>query len=802
MEIKQKKAVRPADDFIRIQDLWSLFVPRWGWFVISLVLCLGASALYLAVTPNVYTRYAELLVKDDGNKSGGVSSISSEFSDLGIFGTSSNISNELTTLKSPELMTEVVRRLRLNENYSKRDGMKTVTLYGSQPVNVYFKGKPSVGFSMTIELTSPDAFIISDFTSGDIDGMTFEGKMGQGIKTPIGTIALSRSSYYKEGMIGMPFRYSHGSVDAFADSYASRLVAELSDEKGTVINLSIVDESPRRAEDVLNTLIEVYNENWVKDRNRMSVSTSKFISERLGVIEGELGNVDANISSYKSANLLPDVEAASQMYLQQSADNRKQLMGLSSQLANAQYIRSELSSKDLSQPLPTNSGISEASIESRISTYNSSVLDRNRLLASSSDKNPLVQDLTHSLQQMKQSIIQSVDNYIVSLRTQMGGVNRSEAVATGKLASNPNQAKYLLSVERQQKVKEELYLYLLQKREENELSQAFTAYNTRVITAPRGSLLPTAPKKMNIFLVAFAVGLLLPAVVIVLRENMNTKVRGRKDLESVTVPLVGEIPLTVRNARRLPWKKQDKHTHRSDILIAEGSRDIVNEAFRVLRSNIDFMSSGEAGHNVFVLTSFNPGSGKSFIAMNLATSFAIKGKRVLVIDGDLRHGSTSSYVSNPKHGLIDYLSGQQSDVKSLVAPVKSYPSLHVLPIGKVPPNPTELLENGRLAEVLTALRSSYDYIFIDCPPIDIVADTQIIEKFADRTIFIVRAGLLERSMLTELQNIYDTRRFKNLSLILNGTQSSGGRYSYRYGYRYGYHYGYAYGYGSKSYYSE
>ena len=351
-------------------------------------------------------------------------------------------------------------------------------------------------------------------------------------------------------------------------------------------------------------------------------------------------------------------------------------------------------------------------------------------------------------------------------------------------------------------MKEELYFKLLQKREENERSQACTAYNTRVITAPRGSLRPTAPKKMKNFHVAFAVGLLLPAVVIVLRENMNTKVRGRKDLESVTVPLVGEIPLTVRNARRLPWKKQDKHTHRSDILITEGSRDIVNEAFRVLRSNIDFMSSGEAGHNVFVLTSFNPGSGKSFIAMNLATSFAIKGKRVLVIDGDLRHGSTSSYVSNPKHGLTDYLSGQHSDIKSLVVPVKSYPTLHVLPIGKVPPNPTELLENGRLAEVLSALRSSYDYIFIDCPPIDIVADTQIIEKFADRTIFVVRAGLLERSMLTELQNIYDTRRFKNLSLILNGTQSSGGRYSYRYGYRYGYHYGYAYGYGSKSYYSE
>lgn len=803
METKQNtKSARPADETLRIQDLWPLFVPRWRWFAVSVIVALGVAYFYLAVTPNVYTRYAELLIKDDNKMGRGGAALSNEFSDLGVFSTNSNIINELATIKSPQLMTEVVNRLRLNENFSKREGMKTVTLYGRQPVNVYFKGAPTATFSMKVELTSPDEFIISDFTSKDVEGMTFEGRIGQGIKTPIGTIALSRSSYYNEDMVGMKFKYSRGPVDAFADSYAARLVADLSDKKGSVIKLSIVDESPRRAEDVINTLIEVYNENWVKDRNRMSVSTSKFISERLGVIEGELGSVDANISSYKSANLLPDVEAASNMYMQQSAENRKELMGLSSQLANAQYIRSELSGKDLAQPLPTNSGISEASIESRISAYNSSVLDRNRLLASSSDKNPLVQDLTHSLQQMKQSIIQSVDNYIVSLRTQMGSVNRSEAVATGKLASNPNQAKYLLSVERQQKVKEELYLYLLQKREENELSQAFTAYNTRVITAPRGSNLPTAPKKMNIFLVAFAVGLLLPAVIIVLRENMNTKVRGRKDLESVTVPLVGEIPLYIRNTSRLPWKKKVKHARRLDILIAEGSRDIVNEAFRVLRSNIDFMSSGETGHNVFVLTSFNPGSGKSFIAMNLATSFAIKGKRVLVIDGDLRHGSTSSFVSNPKHGLIDYLSGQHSDIKSLVVTSSSNSSLDVLPIGKVPPNPTELLENGRLAEVLTALRGSYDYIFIDCPPIDIVADTQIIEKYADRTIFIVRAGLLERSMLTELQNIYDTRRFKNLSLILNGTQSSGGRYSYRYGYRYGYHYGYAYGYGSKSYYSE
>ena len=544
------------------------------------------------------------------------------------------------------------------------------------------------------------------------------------------------------------------------------------------------------------------------DKNRISVSTSKFIGERLRVIEGELGSVDANISSFKSENLVPDLAAASQMYMQQSAESKKEMMGISTQLATAEFMRRELAKKDITQALPTNSGIDNASITSGVGEYNAAVLDRNRLLASSSESNPLVQDLANKLHSLKQTILQSVDNYIASLRQQMGGAQRIDAVATGKLASNPNQAKYLLSVERQQKVKEALYLFLLQKREENELSQAFTAYNTRVITAPRGSANPTSPQKANIMLIAFALGLAIPAGIIIVRENMNTKVRGKKDLESISVPLVGEIPLYIKPKTVLEKasevfakKKKTTKDRKTDLVIAEGKRDILNEAFRVLRSNIDFMSNSDENRKVILMTSFNPGSGKSFISINLACSFAIKGKKVLVIDGDLRHGSASAYVGSPKTGLIDYLSGKVKDVDGLILPLKEYPSLNVLPIGKVPPNPTELLENGRLGEVIEAMRSKYDLIVLDCPPIDIVADTQIIEKYADRTVFIIRAGLLERAMLKDLEEIYTTKRFKNLTLILNGTESSGGRYSYRYGYRYGYKYGYKYGYGSKSYYT-
>lgn len=565
-----------------------------------------------------------------------------------------------------------------------------------------------------------------------------------------------------------------------ADSYTQKLRAELGNEDATIINLSIDDASVQKAEDILNTLIEVYNEKWIQDKNQIAVSTSRFIGERLGVIENELGHVDENISNYKSEHLLPDVQAASSLYMSQSAENKKEIQTLTNQLATAQFIRRELGGKEMNQPLPTNSGIANVNIESQIGEYNKMVLDRNRLIANSSEKNPLVKDLGNSMQSMKRTILQSVDNLIVSLNTQIRSIRQQEATTTQQLASNPSQAKYLLSVERQQKVKEELYLYLLQKREENELSQAFTAYNTRMITAPRGSALPTAPNKKNILLVALALGLLVPAVIIFMQENMNTKVRGKKDLENLSVPYLGEIPLYFRNK-----KKKNKFSEYA-IVVEEGNRNIINEAFRVLRSNVDFMKSKNTEQKVFIETSFNLGSGKSFLSMNIAMSFAIKGKKVLVIDGDLRHGTVSAYVGSPKKGLSDYLGNKEVVWNELLVIDKKYPNLHIIPVGTIPPNPTELLEDGSLATLMQDLRDEYDYIFIDCPPIDIVADTQIIEQYADRTLFVVRAGLLDRSLLPELESIYQEKRFKNLSVILNGTESTGGRYGYRYGYHNGY----------------
>uniref|UniRef100_UPI0025B77900 polysaccharide biosynthesis tyrosine autokinase n=1 Tax=Duncaniella muris TaxID=2094150 RepID=UPI0025B77900 len=576
-------------------------------------------------------------------------------------------------------------------------------------------------------------------------------------------------------------------VSATAGGYESRMVIAMSGDKSSVINLTVTDQSTQRAQALLSTLIGVYNEYWIRDKNQIAVSTSNFINERLGVIESELGNVDSDISSYKSANLIPDVSAASSMYMSQNQQISQQIMDLKNQLKQTLYIKSYLgAASDNEKMLPMNSGVANVDIQSQITDYNNLVLQRNSLLAKSSDKNPLVVQLNEQMDQMRHAILASVDNSINALNMQISSLQGSQASTTSKIASNPSQAKYLLSVERQQKVKESLYLFLLQKREENELSQAFTAYNTRVVNKP-ASFGPTAPNTRNILMMSFLLGLAIPFGVVYLMESNNTKVRGRKDVEHLAVPFLGELP-------------QDGHEKKKEageantIVVKGGKRDIINEAFRVLRTNVEFMCNSSEGNKVIAMTSFNPGSGKSFVSMNLGMAIALKGKKVLIVDGDMRHGSTSAYMGSPARGLADYLGGAVSEVDTLIVKTPECQNMQVLPIGSIPPNPTELLESPRFGELIGELKSRFDYVIIDCPPIEVVADAQIIDKFADRTFFVIRAGLFDRSMLPELDRLYEEKKYRNMSFILNGSRNDQGRYGYSHTYRYGYGYGYGYGY--------
>lgn len=773
--------VKQSDDFIRVRDLLNICIAKWYWFVISLAITIGVAIIYILSTPPVYTRSASLLIKEDGKNGSAVDA--GVLSEIDIFQTSTNVNNEIQLLQSPSVMLDVVKRLHLDVNYHADGRFYRRTLYGSTcPYTVEFTdlGDNDI-VTFTIDSQDGNNLTLNEFT---FNGEEFDGEtnavIGDTVATPIGRLVVKPTIIDTTALSSVvsPIYVTRNGLLSTTRAYTSGLTVALSNDKSSVINLTFNDVCIQRAEDILNTVIAVYNENWIKDRNQVAVSTSMFINERLGVIERELGNVDESISSFKSENLLPDVQAAANMYMSQSSTTTAQILALNTQLSMARYIRSYVTNANgRNQLLPANSGIENANIESQIAEYNSMQLQRNSLVANSSEQNPLVQDLDQSLNAMREAIVSSIDNLMVVLNTQLNSLQQSERQTTARIAANPSQGKYLLSVERQQKVKESLYLFLLQKREENELSQAFTAYNTRIITPPTGSPIPTSPEKKNIFLVAIALGLIIPFGTLFAKENMNTKLRGRKDLESLTLPFAGEIPLVTSKG-----KKQQEN---NKIVIEQGHRDVVNEAFRVLRTNMEFML-GDASENgkapVILFTSFNPGSGKTFLAVNTAACIAIKGKRVLVIDGDLRRGSASAYIDKPQLGLSDYLGHRTNDIASITVEVENHPTLHIIPVGTIPPNPTELLADKRFNQLIEDVRTKYDYIFIDCPPIDIVADTQIISKIADRTIFIVRAGLLERDMLPELQRMYDEHRFKNMALVLNGTEATHSRYAYRYGY--------------------
>lgn len=775
-----------AGNAVPLTDILYRTLHHWPWVLLSLVVCVGAAVVYLLCTPKVYTTTASIMIKDEA---AGKSAGAEDFGDFGLFQNKTNIQNEITTLKSADLMEEVVRRLDLDMNYYIPGRFHDVVAYGSNlPVRVEMPGFAENGSALfRVEVDGAGKVSVSDVKSGDLKSEErVQGAMNDTLRTAVGPMVVVAAEGYKPGE-AVELNVVKAPVSATAGGYESRMVIAMSGDKSSVINLTVTDQSTQRAQALLSTLIGVYNEYWIRDKNQIAVSTSNFINERLGVIESELGNVDSDISSYKSQHLIPDVSAASSMYMSQNQQISQQIMDLRNQLKQTLYIKSYLgAASDNEKMLPMNSGVANVDIQSQITDYNNLVLQRNSLLAKSSDKNPLVVQLNEQMDQMRHAILASVDNSINALNMQISSLQGSQASTTSKIASNPSQAKYLLSVERQQKVKESLYLFLLQKREENELSQAFTAYNTRVVNKP-ASFGPTAPNTRNILMMSFLLGLAIPFGVVYLMESNNTKVRGRKDVEHLAVPFLGELP-------------QDGHEKKKEageantIVVKGGKRDIINEAFRVLRTNVEFMCNSSEGNKVIAMTSFNPGSGKSFVSMNLGMAIALKGKKVLIVDGDMRHGSTSAYMGSPARGLADYLGGAVSEVDTLIVKTPECQNMQVLPIGSIPPNPTELLESPRFGELIGELKSRFDYVIIDCPPIEVVADAQIIDKFADRTFFVIRAGLFDRSMLPELDRLYEEKKYRNMSFILNGSRNDQGRYGYSHTYRYGYGYGYGYGY--------
>lgn len=770
---------------------------KWYWFLFSVVVCLIIGYVQIRRTTPVYVRAMTIMIKDNGNSR--AASLDQQLQQIGIV-QSSKVANELIAFKSPSLILDVVKRLHLEMNYSTPGFFHDKTLYGSTlPIQVHFLSlKDNEAAKVLVNYKDDGTYELTGFASTRIGDKQKEyvvkGRFNQIVNTPVGQIKVTPTQNFSATK-NLPVQVFRSTIYDALNAY-SRVQVSQKDKESTMLQLAISDYSTERAEDVLRTLLDAYNDAWLEDKNKVATNTSKFINERLRVIETELGNVDRSISTYKSNNLISDAPNASQVYIQKTEANSDRILDLRNQLYMADIMRKIAANSQKLELLPANSGIRSVSFEAMVNDYNATILQRNRLVKNSSTDNPAVTEIDARIAERRQAIVATIDNLVMTLRAQLRDVQAQDGMLNSKMAQAPTQTSYLTSIGREQKVKESLYIFLLQKREENELSMVFTAYNNRVITPPMGSNKPVSPKRRNILLIAVAVGFAIPLVIMYLSMLANTRVRGRKDLEKLSVPYIGEIPYDDLQPaswwRRLLKKMGFQGSHvdvkRKDVVVKPQSSNNINEAFRVLRANFEFCAK-KHGHGVVTMViSANPASGKTFLTMNLAMSLVIKKKRVVVIDLDMRKAATSKYVHKPQVGISSYLNGQ-CELNEIIYRYNDT-ELDVIPVGMLPPNPTELLYDNRLGEAIEQLRKDYDYVFIDCPPVDIVADSSIIAPFADISLYVIRAYLLERSMLPDVEQAYRSQRYPNMYMVLNGTESGSG-YGYRkYGYRYGYRYGY------------
>lgn len=765
------------DQGLNIVDLFMYLASQWKWFLLSILICGGIAWYNYARAPLVYFRSATVIIKDPSNKAS-----TSGLDRFDNFINKVNVANEILQFRSKKLMREVVQRVHADVSYQIKDGLRNNELYNESPVLVSLPDAlPEQSFSFTMTLKDAKTVTLSDF-SGIETKPSYEVALNDTVAIIEGmNVVVTATNYLRDSWLNTPIRVQKLPVESMVNYYKNALGIQQEEEEASILTLALKDSSPARAEDVLNTLITVYNEEAIKEKNQVAVNTANFINERLIIIERELGNVESNLESFKQRNQIVDIASSAGMYMTESQKYNADAMELETQLRLANFIKDYLTDPSKETDLiPSNTGISDMNIENQISLYNAAKLKRDHLIDDSSVNNPVVQELNNSLRAMKQSIIRAVDNMIVSLNVKRNDAQNREMRAQDRVTAIPTKERQMLSIERQQKIKEALYLFLLNKREENALSQAMADNNARVIGGAEGSNAPISPNRNRILLLGLLVGIALPGAVCLAILFMDTRVHGRKDIEGVTsVPYLGEIPLD----------KEAMKDHRKKVMaVKEQGDDIVSEAFRILRTNMAFLSKKDKPAQVITFTSFNIGAGKTFIARNLSMSLAYMKKRVVMVDLDIRKGTLSRHFGHYHVGVTNYLSDNTVKVDDIIQHQEGF---DLIPAGILAPNPAELLMDNRLDELMNELRTRYDYIIADNVPVGLIADATIANRIADLTIFVVRAGKLDRRQLPDIEKLYQEKKLKNMALVLNGANPE------RHGYGYSYGYGYGYGYRTK-----
>lgn len=768
------KSTQPTvEQGVNVADLFFYLASKWRWFLLSVITFVALAWYKYATSPETYFSTATVIIKDPSNKTvtAGLDRFDSYINKV-------NVANEILQFRSIGLMETVVNRLHLDVDYKIKDGLRDKELYTTSPIMLScYEVLPERYISFTATLVDSTSVRLSDIIGITTTKQTYIAPVGKKFSFNGEQFLISPTSHFGSQWKGEKIRITKYPLSSVVDYFQGNLGIRQEEDESSILTLSIRDASPLRATDVINTLVDIYNEDAIQDKNQVAVNTAHFINDRLIIIENELGHVESDLENFKQNNQIVDINTTASRYEGESEKYSQEALEVETQLKWAGYIRDYLNDPAKSRELlPTNTGLEGTNVETYINRYNSIKLKRDRLADDSGEANPVLEEMDQTLHGLRQSVVRSVDNLIVNLQVQRNDARSRQAQSQARTASIPTKERTLLSIERRQKIKESLYMFLLNRREENALSQAMADNNARMIDHAHGPKGPIAPSRNRILLLGIALGLAVPCVFFLIKLFMDTKVHSRKDVErKICVPFLGEIPYDKRASHHQKGNEEEEVS------------DIVSEAFRILRTNMAFMTKNGQRIQVITFTSFNEGAGKTFISRNLALSLSLTGKKVVLLDLDIRKGTLSRHFHAHRTGVTNYIAEPSLQTSDIVQHKEKYDFISA---GSSAPNPAELLMSNRLDQLIKELRSEYDYIIADNVPVGIIADATIANRIADLTVFVARIGRLDRRQLPDIEQIYLDKKLINMALVLNGAEISH-RYGY-YGY-YGYGYGYSYG---------
>lgn len=768
------------------------YIIRWPWFVTSILMCLLAAWLYLRYSTPVYNISATIIIKDDEKGGSAVSGLDI-FNDLGIINSSKNIDNEIELLRSKSLIKSVINELELYTGYFVKGRINDIEVYGTSPILVHFSPEDAERLSVPIPLTlnfqANGAIDITATIDGQVINKHFN-ELPAIIPCKEGTITLLHNTRYpitNDGSVEVIIRKPL----AVAKEYLNALSIAPTSKTTSVATISLEDTNQKRGEDFINKLMEIYNRDANNDKNEVAENTARFIDERIAVIDRELGNTEQELESFKRESGLTDLSSDARLAVTEKSEYEKRSVENGTQLNLIRYLSNYLEQpENAGKVLPVNVGLNDASLSELINRYNALILERDRLLRTSSKNNPVIRRINDNIRDMRGSLNTTITSVREGLLITQADLNRQATKYAGRIGNAPAQERRFVSIQRQQAIKAGLYLMLLQKREENNIALAANANNAKIIDDALADDAPVSPKTKVIYLIAFFLGIGIPIAIIYLMNLLSFRIEGRADVEKLTtVPIIGDVPLN-ETANGLT------HT----IAVRENDNNIMAETFRSLRTNLLFML-GAPNRKVILVTSTMSGEGKTFIASNLAVSLALLGKKVIIVGLDIRKPGLNKVfqISHKERGVTQYLSTPQTtDLYSMILPSGTTKNLDLLPGGIVPPNPTELLARPALADVIELLKKEYDYIVLDTAPIGMVTDTQLIARVADASIYVCRADYTHKNDFLLINELQERQRLPQLCTVVNGLDMKKKKYGYYYGYgKYGKYYGYGkkYGYG-------